>query len=373
MGTSTEHVEGFLRAVGRKDGVLILPHINPDPDSLASALALKTLLAATTGVKADIGALGIIGRAENRAMVRTLNIELVRQKDLDFRKYKKVILVDSQPGRRNCGLPARRVPAAVIDHHPDWGTNERVKYTDIRENYGATSTMATEYLHVAGVEIDSRLATALLYGIASETQDLGRDVYKPDLEAHMALYPMADKAKLSRIRTPSLSKTYFRSLQRSIESADLYGDVIVSVVPKLPYPDLVAELADFLLRLDCVKWSWVVGDYEGEYFLSCRTSDRSANAAVTMQEVIGELGQGGGHESIAGGKIKAKDHATLCIPDIVLDRILTVLAHDRTERAPLIIERGPEVAAGERNPGVNCSKAAAPAEDASVVSAKSSS
>ncbi|MBZ0251836.1 MAG: bifunctional oligoribonuclease/PAP phosphatase NrnA [Candidatus Methylomirabilis sp.] len=343
MGTSTEQVESFLRAVGRKHPVLILPHVNPDPDSLASALGLQAILA-HHGVESAIGALGIIGRAENRAMVRVLDIDLVRQKNLDFKKFPKVVLLDSQPGRKNVGLPARRVPAAVIDHHPNWGTCDRVPYCDIREGYGATSTMVAEYLQTAGVEIDARLATALLYGIASETQDLGRDAYKPDHEAHMVLYPLADKQKLSRIRVPTLTKTYFRALHGAMESASIYDDVLVSVVKKLHYPDLVAELADYFLRIDGVKWAWVIGAYEGEYYLSCRTQDRTQNAAVVMAKVLRKIGQGGGHESIAGGKATPAENPDVDLPAEIEKRILRLLGKKVADRAPLIVEDAPKPA-----------------------------
>jgi len=174
--------------------------------------------------------------------------------------------------------------------------------------------------------------------------DPGRDACKPDLEAHMALYPIADKAKLSRIRTPSLPKVYFRSLQRAISSAELYGDVIVSVVPgsKLHYPDLVAELADFLLRLDGVRWAWVLGPYEGDYFISCRSVDRTENAAAMLQKVVGSMGQGGGHENIAGGKVTIEENKGKDVADALVARILRVHGKKKSDRQRLVPPEKPE-------------------------------
>ena len=91
----------------------------------------------------------------------------------------------------------------MIDHHPDWGTIGAVPFVDLRANYGATSTIVTEYLEAAEVPLEPRIATALFYGIASETQHLGRETYATDILASQYLYPYVNKRLLSSYREPS--------------------------------------------------------------------------------------------------------------------------------------------------------------------------
>ncbi len=167
-------VPELLSAIASSKKTLILPHDNPDPDSLACAAALRHLIQQKLGKTPVIGLSGIIGRSENRSLVSALDIPLVPISELLPKFQGSVILVDTQPQRGNNALPAEITPTVVIDHHPDWGRNGDVAYVDIRESYGATSTIVTEYLQEAEVPVDPIVATALFYGKSSETQHLGR-------------------------------------------------------------------------------------------------------------------------------------------------------------------------------------------------------
>src|SRR3990172_10270029 len=142
--------------------VVILPQDNPDPDALASAAALKYLAATLLEKDAHIVLGGIVGRAENRAMLTYLNISLVPVSEVRFGGA-QVVLVDTQPGRPNNSLPEGVVPTAVIDHHPAYDAYEGVAFLDLREQYGATSTIVTEYLREAKLTPHPNITTPLLY------------------------------------------------------------------------------------------------------------------------------------------------------------------------------------------------------------------
>ena len=298
-----EKVSAFLSALPSAKKVLILPHDNPDPDALASALALSTLIKHKLHTPTLIGLGGIIGRSENRALISSLDIPLEPVERI-FPKFKgPVVLVDTQPGRANNSLPHDLTPTAVIDHHPDWGNNGAVPYVDLREEYGATSTLVTEYLEHAEVPVEPSVATALFYGISSETQNLGRDTKPTDIMASQYLYPYVNKRLLSAIEHPPLPREYFHLMGQAVQNAALYHDVVVSILESTFYPDAVAELADFLLRMETARWAVCLAPYERFLYISIRSSDPAAKAGLLLAALL-PPGMAGGHDMIAGGKVK---------------------------------------------------------------------
>src|SRR5262249_15018426 len=226
----------------RRGPLVILPHDNPDPDALASAAALK-YLAATLGEKeARIVLGGIVGRAENRAMLTYLNITLVPVSEVRFGGDTQVVLVDTQPGRSNNSLPDGIVPVAVIDHHPAYDTYPGVAFLDLRDQYGATSTIVTEYLEESKLVPDPKIATALFYGITAETQDLGREATAADIEAAHFLYPYTNKRRLAKIENARVPREHFRIFREAIDKAVVADTRIATpVLDEVSYPDLGAQ------------------------------------------------------------------------------------------------------------------------------------
>lgn len=326
----------FLQAIDRPGPLVILPHDNPDPDALASAAALKYLAVSLLDKEVHIALGGIVGRAENRAMLTYLNINLVPVSELPL-NGSAVALVDTQPGRPNNSLPEGIVPAVVIDHHPAYGTYEGVAFCDLRDEYGATSTIVTEYLRESKLTPEAKIATALFYGIAAETQDLGREATLADIEASHFLYPHTNKRRLAKIENARVPREYFRGFREGIERATLYGRLVVAMLGEVRYPDMVAEVADFLLRLDQVEWAAVIGGF-GEYLhCSVRTTDRDVNAGELLQKVLGSR-SAGGHDMIAGGRLHVGDDpaARERAAAMVRDRLLAALGIDGDSGEPLV-------------------------------------
>jgi nanoRNase/pAp phosphatase (c-di-AMP/oligoRNAs hydrolase) len=315
--------------------ILILPHDNPDSDSLASAAALRSLLKHKLGRPPVIGLSGIIGRSESRALVSVLGIPLVPAEKLFADFQGSVILVDTQPGWANNALPSYITPAAVIGHHPDWENNGSVPFVDLRGGYGATSTILTEYLQEAEVPIDSRVATALFYGISSETQQLGRETKPADIVASQFLYPYVNKRLLSEIKHPPLSQEYFRLIGQAVHNAMLYGDAVVTVLEAVPYPDAVAEVADFLLRLETVKWSMCLAPYKDFFYISLRTNNPNARAGLLLASIL-PSGTAGGQGMIAEGRLKVLRRRWREVAGKIVQDLLQMLGKAGVRAQPLV-------------------------------------
>lgn len=319
-----------LLALDLPEPLLILAHENPDPDSLASAVALRHLLAETTGQKSTVGYSGIIGRAENRAMVQLLELPVTQLKDDEWKSFRSFALIDAQPHTGNSILPPEVMPDIVIDHHPLRPASTQARFHDIRQNIGASATILTNYLREARVAIPTALATALLYGIRSETQDLGRETFDSDLAAYHHLFPIADKEILSAISQPSLTLSYFGQLAGALDTLEVGATVAVCVLGEVVVPDFVPEMADFIARMQHVQWALCSGAFEKQLYVSIRSNKSDSNAGKLMQHILEGIGTGGGHSMRAGGKSEFRDEAELARNRrLIRDRFLTSVGADR--------------------------------------------
>jgi nanoRNase/pAp phosphatase (c-di-AMP/oligoRNAs hydrolase) len=298
-------LDGALAGIRGRSRCLILTHNNPDPDSLASAEGLKVLLEREASLPCTIGTGGIVGRAENRAMIRFLGLQVTPVRRLRFPDFDAVALVDTQPGTGNNPLPPGLDPAVVIDHHPAREAARVPPWNDVRAGVGATTSIVVGYLRRRSVPIDTRLATALLYGIVSDTLDLGRNATDAERGAYFHLLPLADLKVLSQIRVPDLSFKYYRILTEAVGQAVVHGQEMASVaLATVPYPEIPAEMADFLLRAQGINAAFCTGLFGDDLYLSLRTARPDWNAGSLIRQVAQPLGHAGGHESMAGGVVE---------------------------------------------------------------------
>lgn len=297
-------LDGALARIRGRGPLLILMHDNPDPDALACALGLQEVVA-SIGVESALGLGGIIGRAENRAMVRELGITLIPVELLDPSRFPLLALVDTQPTTGNNSLFPGRGCDIVIDHHPPLAASRQVPWCDVREDIAASSMITYEYIRRLGLPIGPRLATAFLYALKSETRDLGREAGPDERAAYVEIFPLADHDKLHAIFSPKLGLEHFAAVERALRSAEYLDGFVAVNLGELAYPDLVAEVADLLLPYDRAHWVLCVGQHEGTVFLSLRTDVADAHAGTLMRRLLGPSGAGGGHGLIAGGRLFA--------------------------------------------------------------------
>jgi nanoRNase/pAp phosphatase (c-di-AMP/oligoRNAs hydrolase) len=336
-----EFTEKFLGWMRGRGAVLIVTHDHPDPDSLAAAMALKHLITIKTGQPTTIAFGGMIGRGENRVMVQKLEIDVVPLDSLDLDRFQVVCMVDSQPGTGNNSFPRERKVDLVIDHHPARESCRELRWVDVRDEYGATATMLYEYLEAQKVSFGTKLATILFYAIKSETQDLGRDWIRADRRAYLQLLPLVNNSILFDIIHPEVPRAYFAHFSHAIRNAMIYDDVLVFNLYQIDTPDMVAELADFLLRVDEVKVVLGMGHYKNSMALSFRTLRNDLNAGEILQSVVAGLGTAGGHGMIAGGQIPgtAGNRETLQqLEQTLTHRLLQELGRYPVPGIPLVAE-----------------------------------
>jgi nanoRNase/pAp phosphatase (c-di-AMP/oligoRNAs hydrolase) len=283
---------------------LVLTHDNPDPDSMAAAWALAAVLTERVGVPTEIAYGGIIGRAENAAFVKTLKIPINHVEDVDLAAFDLFAVVDTQQGVGNHALPDSTIADIVIDHHPVREEEITNPFADVGGEYGATSTMLTEYLRAARLEPTPELSTALYYGIKADTRDLGRQTSDPDVDCYLWLFPRIDRELLSQIEHPKLPVRYFRLYHAAIEKARIYTTAVITDLGDVYSPDLVAEVAERLSFIEDTKWSLAFGSFRSQLFISLRVSDRRMNAGRLIRETCASFGgSAGGHGSMAGARL----------------------------------------------------------------------
>jgi len=341
METKSERLDALLQAVRDAKRVLILPHNDPDPDAVATALALRHLLTQRLEAKVEIVYQGLIGRAENKALIRYLGQPLRRLTGADLRQLAgglaAVALVDTQPGAGNNALPPHSPVAIVLDHHPRREATATAIFADVRTELGATSTMATEYLQTAGIDLSSQLATALFYGIKTDTLGLARGVSSADIAAYFYLQPQIDVEALVDIEQAQVPPAYFQSLDATLRAARIHGGIVVSYIGALSYPDLAAEMADLLLRLRGIFCVLCMGQYQDELVLSLRTQGQQLKAGALAQQIVGEDGAAGGHGNLAGGQVPLDGRSAKELAEQLGQRVLQhVYRTDEVPGKPLI-------------------------------------
>jgi nanoRNase/pAp phosphatase (c-di-AMP/oligoRNAs hydrolase) len=300
----TGDLDALLQAFADVERVLILTHNDPDPDAIGSAVALRHLLVNRLNVKVKIAYRGIIGRAENRALVRYLDQPLQQFSRVDLSPPVAIALVDTQPGVGNSPLRQPADVALVIDHHPWHPGTATARFADVQADVGATSTILTGYLQSAGIELPVSIATALFYGIKTDTLGLGRSSSAADVEVYAFLVPLIDSRALFEIERAQVPGDYFQSLVEALKATRIYRDVLIAYVGWMKYPDLAAEIADWLMRLRGIQWTVCLGAHKENLILAIRCRHQKGGAGLLAQAIIGNLGTAGGHGTMAGGQVR---------------------------------------------------------------------
>jgi nanoRNase/pAp phosphatase (c-di-AMP/oligoRNAs hydrolase) len=307
--------------------VLIMLQDDPDPDAIASALALRALLGRNPRT-APIATFGSIRRPENRAMTRILEIDVAELAARAVAQYDMIAMVDVQPSF----FKERSFSAVdlVIDHHPE-DTPVRAVLKDIRPSYGATSTILTEYLRSADTKLTQRLATALLYGIKADTQDLERGTTRADVEAFAFLHGHANHGALRRIERPALPPEAIELLAEGLRRRQVADGVVFSHVGRVAYPELVPQFADLFLQIQGTDWSVVSGTVDDELHVSVRNVGYVRAAGEVVRHAFGDLGSAGGHRSMAKAVVRLTDWRARVGPSS--DRALGEAIVSRFQRA----------------------------------------
>ena len=287
-------VQQYQRHFAGADRILILLHNDPDPDAMASGLALRNLLHRTK-TTAIIGAFHGVTRPENLRMANLLDIHVEKVTAESLTQYTKIATVDVQP--HYFGGLIHRVDL-VVDHHQARDGYTAV-FKDIRPDYGSTATILTEHMQSVAANVSERTATAMLYAIKSDTLFLSRHTHRADLEAFTFLYPLANAALVRKMEGAEITIERLEFVSRAIECGQTRNQVFAAHIGSAPREDLIPYVADFLLQLEDVKWSIISGLVNDTIVISVRNLGYSRNAGGFVKACFADVGNAGGHRAMA--------------------------------------------------------------------------
>lgn len=295
--STRDKLKNFLGLFGHSENVLVV--LYPDPDSMASALAVKRLLWKHVQ-RVVIAYIGEIQRLENQAMMELLRIPLVRISQVDLDYFQRKVLVDSQPHHYEAF--GRLGYDAIIDHHPLVG-EVKASFVDIRPAYGATATILIEYLRAAGIKPSTNLATALLYAIKTDTANFERDATEQDVREFRYVFQFANMNLLRKIELSELRLSDLRYFRQALERMVVTKKGIFAHLGEVETPDLCVQIADFFMRVHGMKWTFVSGLYRGKLVVIIRNDGYRKDAGRLARRAFGPFGSAGGHRGAARAEV----------------------------------------------------------------------
>jgi nanoRNase/pAp phosphatase (c-di-AMP/oligoRNAs hydrolase) len=296
LARTARSIERIREHFESADSVLILLQDDPDPDAIASGLALRHVLGRNKQTT-TIGSFGKVTRPENIAVARILEIEIERITPERCAQFDRIALIDLQPSHIRTALP--RIDL-VVDHHLEQ-CNYETEIRDVRPDYGATATILLEYLLCMGNNVGTRLAIALLYGIKSDTFLLGRQTNEWDVETFSYVYPLANQNFLRRIERPELPPATIDALGHALKTRQVTDKVAFVNLGRVEREDLIPQIADVCLQFEGIEWAVVSGIFESDLVVAVRNVGYVKAAGKVLKDAFGHLGSAGGH----GPKAKA--------------------------------------------------------------------
>lgn len=314
--TQKKRHQKLLESVSSDDvlGIMIVA----DPDAMASALALKRLF--WRKVKnIRICRVNAIKRTDNLAMVRLLDLPVPYINRVNTSTVTKWAVVDSQPHHHPRFAKVKF--DIIIDHHPPAPDTEAA-FVDIRENYGATASMLCEYLRAASIKPSARLATALFYGIKTDTDNFARASTANDIKAFKYLYPFVNLNIIKKIESSEINKGNLDDFRKAFENIRFIGNTVYIHMDTIDDPDALVIIADFFLKMAEASWCFVSGIYGQKIVIIIRNAGFRRHAGKLAQQLFGDLGSAGGHKSAARVELPLAETRQQIPADLSLDEYI---------------------------------------------------
>ena len=297
----TEKFKRLLEVVTPDDALGVM--IQADPDAIASAIALKRLFWRKVK-KTLIYHVNPIKRADNLALIKLLKIDQKHIRKIGHAKITKWALVDSQPHHYD---QFSKYPFdIIIDHHP-LGPVSSAQFVDVKEDYGANSTIMTEYLRAAKIKPSPLLATALFYGIKTDTDNFARPSTASDINAFRYLYPFTNINVIKKIESSEITRKTLAGFQKAMENLSFFKDRAYIHMGRVDNPDILVIIADFFLKMAEATWSIVSGVYGQKLIIIFRNVGFRLDAGKMAQKLFGQWGSAGGHRNAARAEIPLLD------------------------------------------------------------------
>ena len=280
------------------DSLVFLMQGSPDPDVIASAMALREIIQKKKGLaKSVFVSTEPFVRQQNKEFVcfMHLHIQLINQ--VDFNSYRLIALLDAQPSFFDDALKFVK-PQIVFDHHPREG-NWQADMEDIRPDYGALSSILTEYLLCARVKIPRNLHTALLYGIKSDTDNFDRATIIEDIRAYTYHSKHANMQLIRRIELNQTPVRFLKYYDHAYRHMNSFHGRRVCYLGNVESADVCVQIADFYLRLIGTYYVVVAGTVGDKFIIIFRGDGYRQDCGAIAQRAFGFIGKGGGHRSAA--------------------------------------------------------------------------
>jgi nanoRNase/pAp phosphatase (c-di-AMP/oligoRNAs hydrolase) len=306
--TTKQQVNKLLGIFDKDDYLLIL--IQPDPDSIASSMALKRLLWRQVS-KVTIAYYGEIQRLDNQVMVESIKAPLIKMAKIDVSTFTRFALIDSQPHHFEAFKDFKF--DLIIDHHPHRNKID-ASFIDIRPQYGATATIMTEYLRAAKIIPSKTLATAILYAIKTDTSNFERGATGNDVEQFQYAFHYANRSLLSKIERAELRIGDLAFYRKALRNMVISRGRVFSYLGNVNSPDICVQLADFFMRVHKVSWSVISGLYNDTLIVIFRCDGQRKDAGKMAQNAFSIFGSAGGHKGAARAEMHL-DALTQYIPD----------------------------------------------------------
>lgn len=301
LGQKEETIFNVFRLksmVKAEDALAILIYGSPDPDAIASAMALKELLKQLVGLTdCVLVATEPPRRIQNALFLKAMRVNIEPIGKVDLKSFRHVAVVDAQPtffGPLLNGIQ----PQIVIDHHPVT-TVWHAKLADVRQQYGALSTIMLEYLLAAKIRIPRRLYTALLYGIKSDTNNFERDAILEDIGAYYYTFARANRELIRRIELNQIPERYLKFFEHAFSYRRRYRDRVVCYLGKVENADVCVQVADFYLRVVDIYYVVIAGIVKDKFIIIFRGDGYRRDCGSIALRAFGKYGSAGGHRSAA--------------------------------------------------------------------------
>ncbi|MEA2060192.1 MAG: DHH family phosphoesterase [Thermodesulfobacteriota bacterium] len=291
-----EKLKQFFSLFNGSSKVLVV--INADPDAIASAMAVKRLLWRKVN-ETVIAHFNKITRPDNLAIIEYIEPGLVHLDDINKNEFNAFVVVDSQPDHN------KRFSEfefdAIIDHHPL--TSDNAVFSDIREEYGACSTILLEYLKANKTTPSQKLAAALMLGIKTDTSTFTRQAGLKDIKAFQDLYKLADNNIVTKVERALFNLEDLDFLGEGIKKRKILKNRIFYHAGNISKPDELVIAADFFLSIAKVNWSFMSGVYDKKLIIVIRNDGLRKGAGITAKEAFSSFGSAGGHKTMARAEL----------------------------------------------------------------------
>ncbi|MFO7570512.1 MAG: hypothetical protein R6W75_12000 [Smithellaceae bacterium] len=293
-----QNLKKLLEMARPDDALLLLMYGSPDPDAIASSMALREILKQKKGLtRFAFAATEPIRREQNLELAQAMRLNIRLQSQIEAGSYRLIALLDAQPSFFG-DVPKPLLPNIVFDHHPrqgDW----QADLADVRPQYGSLSTVMTEYLLAARVRIPRNLHTALLYGIKTDTDNFDRDTISEDIAAYTYHTKRANMQLIRRIELDQTPASFLKYFEAALRRMKYYRGRRVGFLGTVESADVCVQIADFYLRLIGTYYVVVAAIVGDKLIIIFRGDGYRQDCGEIAQKVCGMIGQGGGHRSAA--------------------------------------------------------------------------